>query len=162
MRAFILACVLTAAAPTQPSSIPVAPAQIQTLVKQALENRLSANDIPDLNLLRSAARIAVRQDMRQARMTLTSDALPHLAGYTSYLVSSTDLQAEADRTEQDVFFVTVDRPSIDQDSATVWLGTGLVLPRTSHSLKLCCCVSQGQFHRDGAWRFVEWLQRICS
>ena len=162
MRGLIVACVLTAAAGAQPTPTPEAPQQIQILVKQALEDRLAANNIPDLNLARSQARIAIRQDMPRSDMSLTSEALPHVEGYEFYLSSAANLQADADRTARDIFFITVDQPSIENDTATISIGTDIVFPQAPTRFKLCCCVGTGQFHKDGVWTFVKWARLICS
>ena len=144
-------------------SFPRASPDIELLVKQALEDRFAAGNVPDRNLLGASRRIAIREDMAQARLTLGSAALPQQEGYEFYLLSTTAAQAEADRTGQHVHFVLVDGPAISADLGVVWIGVDFVAPRDRKMIKLCCCSGRGQFRRiDGRWTFVKWLETVCS
>jgi hypothetical protein len=136
---------------------------IELLVKQSVEDRFGAKDIPDGNLLGKATRIAIREEMPEAGLKLGRGALPQRDGYAFSLISDAAAQAEADRVGRPVFFVAVDRPSIIDDTATISLGVDVVSPREPKSIKMCCCTGQGQFRRtDGRWTFVKWVQMICS
>ena len=141
----------------------VASPGIETLVRQALEDRLAAGDFPDRNLLGSARRIAIREEMPQARMKLGAGALPQQDGYEFYLISEKAAQVEADSGGHFVHFITVDEASIDEDTATVWLGVDFVFRHDPKLLKMCCCKGLGRFQRiDGRWTFVKWAIRVCS
>jgi hypothetical protein len=138
-------------------------AEIDLLVKQAVEDRFGAKDLPDGNLLGKATRIAIREEMPDARLRLSRGALPQRAGYEFVLLSEVAAQAEADRAGREVYFITVDRPSITQDTATISIGVDVVSPREPKSIKMCCCNGVGQFQRAGGrWTFVKWAQMICS
>lgn len=140
-----------------------ASADTETLVREALEDRLATSDIADLRLLGGAKRMAIRDDMPRAQLKLSAGALPHREGYEFYLISEKAAQAEADRTGQLVFFITADQPSITDGVATLWLGTDVTIPTDSRKAKTCCCRRLGQFRRsDGRWTFVKWLDWICS
>ena len=137
--------------------------EIEVLVKQAVEDRFGARDLPDGNLLGKASRIAIREEMPGAGLKLSRRALPQRAGYEFFLISGVGAQAEADRVRRAVYFITVDRPSIIEDTATVSLGVDVASPREPKTIKMCCCTGQGQFRRDGGrWTFVKWVQTICS
>ena len=136
---------------------------IDALVKQAVEDRFAAKDLPDGNLLGKATRIAIREEMPEAGLTLSRAALPQRDGYSFVLISGAAAQAEADRTGRPVYFITVDQPSISGDTATLSLGVDVVSPREPKTINMCCCTGQGQFRRTGGrWTFVKWAQMICS
>jgi hypothetical protein len=140
-----------------------APADIEVLVKQALEDRLTAQGLPDGNLLGASTRIAIREEMPRAAMRLGPGALPQRAGYEFYLISRAAAQAESDRSRQRLHFITVDSPQFAGDVATISLGVDLVAPFEPSVVSLCCCTSQGQFQRtNGQWKFVKWAGMVCS
>jgi hypothetical protein len=141
----------------------LATSDIEVLVKQAVEDRFGAKDLPDGNLLGKANRIAIREEMPDAGLRLSRGALPQRAGYEFVLISAAAAQAEADRVGRAVYFITVDRPAITEDTATISLGVDVVSPREPKSIKMCCCNGVGQFQRGGGrWTFVKWAQMICS
>ena len=136
---------------------------IELLVKQSVEDRFGASDLPDGNLLGKTTRIAIREEMPEAGLKLSRGALPQRPGYEFVLISTIAAQAEADRVRRAVYFITVDRPSITDDTATISLGVDVVSPREPKSITMCCCTGQGQFRRAGdRWTFVKWAQMICS
>jgi hypothetical protein len=136
---------------------------IEVLVKQAVEDRFAAKDVPDGNLLGKATRIAIREEMPEAGLKLGRAAVPQRDGYSFVLISGAAAQAEADRSGRPVYFITVDQPSISGDTATVSLGVDVVSPREPKTINMCCCTGQGQFRRAGGrWAFVKWAQMICS
>jgi len=145
------------------SSARLATADIELLVKQALENRFDARDLPDRNLLGTLTRIAVREEMPGARLRLGSGALPQREGYEFYIVSEAWAQAEANRTGQAVPFIAVDQPVITGDIATISLGVDLAVRQIPNRVKLCCCTGRGRFSRvNGQWAFVAWSGIICA
>lgn len=153
-------CRLTSASQAAP---PLATAEVQRLVKQALEDRLAANNLPDGNLLWHLARIPVREEMPRTGTRLGDGALPQRAGRTFYLLPQAAAQREAEETSQSVFFVTADQPSITEDTATLWIGVDVVTPREPKRVVLCCCRGLGQFRRvENHWEFEKWIQMICS
>ena len=136
---------------------------IELLVKQSVEDRFGARDLPDGNLLGKATRIAIREEMPEAGLKLGRGALPQRDGYTFSLTSGAAAQTEADRSGRPVFFITVDRPAITDDTATISLGVDVASPREPKSIRMCCCTGQAQFQRVGdRWMFVKWAQMICS
>jgi hypothetical protein len=149
---------------TAQSSIDRAAAgDVELLVRQALEDRLAAKNVPDGNLLGSSTRIGIREEMPKAGMKLGREALPQREGYEFFLISLAEAQAEADQSGKPVHVITVDRPSLAEDTATLWLGVDVAFPREPKVIKLCCCTGQGQFRRvEGRWRFVKWASMVCS
>ena len=145
------------------SSLRPATADVELFVKQALEDRFAARDIPDYNLLRDATRVAIQAEMSKAGLILSRRALPQREGYEFHLVSGPAVQADANRAGQAVPFITVDQPLITENTATLSLGIDLAVPQKPDSVKLCCCTGQGRFRQvDGRWRFVEWSSMTCA
>jgi hypothetical protein len=173
MRTLMIACAavvaLGAVPPTSTrQAIPLAkerpaPREIEDLVRQALEDRLAANDIPDGKLLAQSPRIAVRAEMPDAQLTLGEAALPRREGQDAFLISVASAQADADRTGTPVHFIGVDGPSIIGETATISLGVDVVFPRDPKVVKLCCCTGRAEFARvGGRWTFVKWGGMVCS
>jgi hypothetical protein len=159
----VLSIVCTAAQVEQDSRLRLAPAEIETLVRDALENHLSGKRVFERVISDTSRSIAIRMDLPQAGMRLSSGALPRHARYEFRLVSLAEAQAEADRTQQPFFFVEVDRPVIDGETATMWVGTDLTLPSKSDWVKTCCCDGVGHFRRvDGRWIFVKLDVTKCA
>ena len=135
--------------------------EVESLIKQALEDRLAANDIPD-GILLARSRIAVLQSMPKTGGTLTSRALPQRDGFEFYLLSGKDAQVEADRIGRNVPYIVVDQPAIAGDTATLAIGVDFVAPRDSKSVKQCCCTGTAQFKQTaGKWTFLKWTRMIC-
>jgi hypothetical protein len=153
----VLICTITSGA--QRTTSP----EIDLLVRQALEDRLAANNLPDGNLLGNSKRIAIRQEMPAAKLKMGRSALPQREGHEFYFISEAAAQSEADFTKQPVHFITVDGPSIAGDTALISLGVDVIFPRTPKVGKLCCCTGRGQFRRaEGRWTFVKWVDMVCS
>jgi hypothetical protein len=140
-----------------------APEEVERLVRQALEDRIAAQDIPDGNLLRNATKTAIREEMPRSGLKLSRGAVPQLQGFEFYLISEATAQGEADKTRRPVYFITVDVPSIAGETATISIGVDLVLPRDSADVKLCCCTGSAEFRRlENRWKFVKWASTVCS
>jgi hypothetical protein len=140
-----------------------APADIEALVRQALEDRLAARGLPDGHLFGAATRIPIREEMPRAAMRLEPGALPRRDGYEFYFVSVAAAQAEADRSKQRVHLIIVDSPQIAGDVATISLGVDLLMPSEPDVMILCCCRGNGQFRRkNDQWTFDKWIATVCS
>jgi hypothetical protein len=151
-----------AARPSQQASA-AAPDGVQAFVKAALTDRFQANDIPDFKILGTSYRIAIRSTMPEAAMTLTDAALPAVNGYQFFLLSPADAQTAADRRHESVSFITVDRPRIEGDRASIWLGVDVAEPADSNMIWLCCCRGEAEFRRTSrGWSFVKWGTTRCS
>ena len=139
-----------------------APAEVQTLVREALEDVLNRDALPDGTLFRNARRIAVQAEMRRARLALGQDALPRREGFEYYLMSEEEIQAQAERTGASVYFVVVDTPVITGNRALLTAGVNVREPRGTR-LALCCCIGFGQFERrDGRWRLLGFPRLVCA
>jgi hypothetical protein len=148
----------------QAGTMPDAPPAIQTLVRQAIEDRLKAADIPDLDLRFGRNRgLHIRREISHSGRLLTEEALPRVAGFTFSILTKAELQAESDRLNQSAMFIIVNAASIQGDTAAVELGTDILMPTTSRALKQCCCIAVGTFnHRDVGWAFDHWSGLVCS
>jgi hypothetical protein len=146
-----------------PAELALASPEIQRFVKQAIEDRFAARDLPDGNLLGTSARVAVREELPRAGLRLGAAALPQRDGYAFYVISQAAAQLEADRKGREVIFITADAPSVTGEVATISLGVDFAAPKDPKRAKLCCCRGEAQFRRnDGRWTFVKWMSTICS
>jgi catechol 2,3-dioxygenase-like lactoylglutathione lyase family enzyme len=147
----------------QEASLAQASADVEAFVQQVLDERFSARDIPDLNLLGSSKTITVRQEMPQISRRLSQAALPKRDGYQFVLAPSSDIQAEANRTQRFVYYIWVDQAIIMDDAAKIAIGVDFVMPAGSTDVKLCCCDTRGYFQRrDNRWRVLQWTVVSCS
>jgi hypothetical protein len=165
VRAILVTIALLAAGfrQTTPAELPVADESIQRFVRAALEDRLAAKNLPDLGLLRDQPKIAIREEMPAARLRLDQRALPHVHGFDFFLISEAAAQAQADRTRNRIPFLTVERPVINGDEASVWLGVDMVIPPNPKAVKMCCCDGEARFQRvKGHWTFVKWGLERCA
>ena len=65
--------------------------------RQALEDRLAERNVPNLQLLRGATLIVIRQEMPESRSSLGPAALPKRDGYQFVLMPVAELEAAAER-----------------------------------------------------------------
>ena len=146
----------------QATAVSPATEDVESLVRQALEDRFRARNIPDIGLLGNSTKIAVRQEMPSAGARLSDKALPQVEGLQFFLITEADAQAAADRTGGPVHFVTVDRPSITDASASLAMGVDVVFARKPDVIKLCCCSGEGTFRLvNGRWSFAAWAKIVC-
>jgi len=76
-----------------------------------------------------------------------------------------EIQAQADAGNQDLPILIIDLLQIDGDSASVWIGTDIVIHHQSERKigKLCCGNGRAQFRRPGMrWLFVKWMAVVVS
>ena len=140
-----------------------ASAAVEDLVRQALQDRFGADDIPDLALLEDRSHVLLSSELRRARLQLTARALPRIEGTRFALIGVADAQALADRSHHDVVSLTVDDPAIEGDRASLWIGTDLTIPSQKGVVRMCCCEGRGDFKKmDGRWIFVKWALTRCS
>ena len=149
--------------PGPPTQLQLASPEIQSFVRQAIEDRLRAGQLPDGNLLGNVTRIAIREEMPEAGQRNGPASLPQVEMREFYLISQVEAQTEADKTGRAQHFISVDRPSIAGDVGTVWVGVDVVFPREPKVIKMCCCTGLGQFRlAEGRWTFVNWTGMTCS
>ena len=140
-----------------------ATAEVEDLVRQALDDRFKAGDIPDLDLLEERAHVLVLKEMPRPRLQLSARALPKIAGTEFELIGANEASARAERSRKDVVFLTVNDPRIEGAAAFVWLGVDLAMPSKAGVVKMCCCTGRAEFRKaDGRWVFVKWGGMTCS
>jgi len=160
LAALVGAATITAVA-AQIDSPPLSPTEL--FVKQVFEDRLTPNGVPDIGLVLKSPRIIVHRELTADGLKMTDRLLPRREGYTFDIKSPSEVQAEADGTGKAIYFLEINGPILNDDSATIWLGVGGMLPRGSKEVLLCCCHAMDQFRRvDGRWQFVKRLHIICS
>jgi hypothetical protein len=140
-----------------------ASAEIEAFVRQALEDRLAAGDLPDIGLMGRSTHLTIRRELPKAGLTLGRGALPGRAGYEFELMTAAEAQSEASRTRRTIPFISVDEPVITGNTGTIWLGADLASPDDPTLVKLCCCEGKALFKRTGDhWTFVKWDTMQCS
>lgn len=161
---YAVAFVLATQSSGQMQEIPVAPPDVLAFVREALQERLNANAVPDFRLPAATTRVAIREEMSAAKMKLNESALPHVDGVEFYLLSTTAAQAQADQTRSDLFFLIVDSPQVRSATGTLLLGTDVVLwhDPAQQRVKLCCCDEQAAFTKtENRWVFAGRLGATC-
>jgi hypothetical protein len=149
--------------PIGTATLQLASPEIQSFVKQTLEDRVRAGQLPDGHLLGNSLRIGVREEMPRAGVRNGPGSLPRLEGREFYLISQIAAQTEADKTGRAQHFVSVDRPSLEGEVGSVLLGVDVAYPKDLNLIKLCCCTGLGQFRRvQGRWTFVKWIGHACA
>jgi hypothetical protein len=160
----IIVFLLAVRGSAQQQDLPVAPPDVQAFVREALQDRLNADAIPDFHLLAHSPRVALRAEMPVTGLRLTEVALPRHERVDFYLLSTAVAQAQADRAGQDVFFVIVDLPEIHGETASLKMGSDVVIHRdpSRQMIKMCCCDGIAVFDKvDGKWVFARWERMIC-
>jgi hypothetical protein len=151
------------AAKAQSEALRPPTADIELLVRQALEDCLAGHNLPDIALLGKATSILIREELPSAGLKLSRSALPKRDGYDFRLISVPAARSEAERTHAPVYFITIDSPAITGGMATIWLGVDVEFPRDPNRVQLCCCEGEGHFRRvDDRWTFVKWATMKCS
>src|SRR5215831_17287221 len=89
----------------EPAILPVVPTETQSFVRQALQDRLSAGDIPDFGVLRNVRQLVLREEMPRAKQRLSKDVVPEQTSGMISLWSLSEIQAQADASNQDLPFV---------------------------------------------------------
>jgi len=136
---------------------PIASAEMEMFVRDALRDRLMAGDIPGIQLLRAAdaKRFYVRAEVPASRVRITSRALPSMPNTELALLALAEAQEIATRSGRHVFFIAIERVHVEASKATIWLGAGLEVP--PGQIKTCCCEREALFERrDGQWSFQRW------
>ena len=142
---------------TSSAILPIASAEVEMFVRDALRDRLIAGDIPDIQLVRAAdaKRFYVRAEVPASRVRITSRALPSMPDTELALLTLAEAQETATRSGRGVFFIAVEHVRVEESKGTIWLGAGLEVP--PGQIKSCCCEREALFERrDGQLSFQRW------
>src|SRR5690349_7024914 len=91
--AFVLTVTPAAQVATPDADLPVASDEIQQFVRAALEDRITARNIPDFGLIKSETRLLIREELSVTRQRLDRRALPQRPdGLQFSLISSSAVQ----------------------------------------------------------------------
>ena len=153
----LIAMLLASSGIARPSRSRRASREVQLFIREAMEGRLAAGDIPDQALLeRSAAVLVLHEIPRGAR--LGRAVLPRLAHLKTRLVSIADLKKIAEQRGEPQHFLTIRDVVILGDGATISLSVDVLSPASRRGPWLPCSLGTACFTRvgDGRWRFVEW------
>lgn len=139
--------------PERPVAAPLSADQQRD--NDALAQRILARELfdkrnlPDIGLLPKSGPIFI---LSSDCTPLTARAFPNAGQRRLRLMSLAELQDQANQSNETVAVVVLDF-SITSDTADVSSGVDIVLPSSSTSGKLCCCIrSQDWVKRDGRWK----------
>jgi hypothetical protein len=140
---------------------PVSP-DVAVFIERAIEDRYAWRAIPDGRNYGSP-RAYLQRELIGAKLTLTAEAVPQREGTEFVLLSREEARALADKTKAGIDLIYVDAPLISGDTATLTIGTTMVMPSAFRGGVQGGCESVGEFKKtDGRWRFVPWVRRICG
>jgi len=138
--------------------------QEMDLVRQVLAERLVAEDLPDLELVRHGDQVVLSPivSVPGGNLVLNPEHLPRIPGWTFRLLDRDGARLEADATRHDVFYLELAVSTRSGDSATVWFGVQMVMPSDSTATPMCCCERSARFTKvDEIWRFAGWDRGTC-
>jgi hypothetical protein len=138
--------------------------EIETVAAAALRETFSPQGkFPDFSLVGEKAPVLLRSEVRGPACVLSDGALFGGIRGGFVLRSTAQLQADADASKTRQVFVVVQSVDISANEATVRLGVDLLLPRSSTSIKLCCCEQEAVLGRIAdQWQFSRWGAGMCS
>jgi hypothetical protein len=137
---------------------PASTQERERLASQVLARGVSA--IPDGGLLPESGPILVASDFT-AQVHLSNVALGGSKRFV--LKTMRELQAEADRTDEEVMYIHFEKLDIAGTCATVDVGVGIVLPSHSTKTPSCCCDAVDLYElRNGHWTFRTNVSTSCS
>jgi hypothetical protein len=138
--------------------------EIETVAAAALRETFSPEGkFPDFGLVSEKTPILLRSEVRAPACALSDSGLFGGIRGGFVLRSTGQLQADADALKTRQVFVVVQSVNISANEATVRLGVDLLLPRSSTSIKLCCCEQEAVLRRiANQWRFSRWGAGMCS
>lgn len=134
------------------------------LVRQVLAERLAAEDLPDFGLIRTGTQITVSPVVAIAGgdLVLTAEEAARIPGWTIRLLDRDAARAEADATNDDVFYLEIAVDALTTNTATVWFGVQMVMPSISSARPMCCCERSARYAKHGAaWHLEEWNPGLC-
>lgn len=138
--------------------------EIETVAAAALRETFSPEGkFPDFGLVSEKSPILLRSEVRAPACALSDSGLFGGIRGGFVLRSTGQLQADADALKTRQVFVVVQSVNISANEAIVRLGVDLLSPRSSTSIKLCCCEGDAVLSRIGnRWQFSRWGAGMCS
>jgi hypothetical protein len=135
------------------------------VVAAALQRSVDVEDyLPDRRLLQGASPVLIREDIEDFK--ITPKELPPTWQWR--IRTRKDIDALADSLNRPLYFVTIDRVSVNGDNATIEIGTGIAVPKPKEpdqvALVLCCCIATDHYARtkEGQWRFTNRVETWCA
>jgi hypothetical protein len=150
---------------TRPVELPPlrpAPAEVERLVRFAIETRFQAGDIPDQPLL-DRDPVLVFDEMEEAGYTLSAAAVPAQAsGRRLQLISRREAQDRAYFSHVGVFMIAVDRPVVTGESGALKMGAATYPDVHDGLVPIWNCAANAEFRRSKQnWVFVQWQTLGC-
>jgi len=147
--------------PPAPPPLPsIAQTELDAVARAVLErHRRDASNTPDGALAKRHSPLLVASDMNPGRV-LSAAALPS----TDFeLRTLAELQDEANRTEEKIFFIVISNITISGADANAWVGVDFLKPKNMKGHALCCCSANQMFVKRGkTWRYKSTGMQVCS
>ncbi|HTL38869.1 MAG TPA: hypothetical protein VL326_37315 [Kofleriaceae bacterium] len=143
---------------------PIAQSDLDAIARAVLERyRQNPETTPDGWLMKKYRQshqspIIVASDRERGRV-LSPAALP---SKEFALRSTAELQAEADRTQTNAYFILITSVDIDGAEARVWVGVDFMKPAGARGGLCCCSASQTFVKRGKSWRYKSTALQSCS
>jgi len=147
--------------PPAPPPLPsIAQNDLDAVARAVLErHRRDPTNTPDGTLAKRHTPLLVASDVNSGRV-LSSAALPS----TEFeLRTMAELQDEANRTQEKIFFIVISDVAITGADANAWVGVTFLKPTGMKGHALCCCSANQMFVKHGkAWRYKRTGMQVCS
>ncbi|MGE5184473.1 MAG: carboxypeptidase-like regulatory domain-containing protein [Acidobacteriota bacterium] len=133
-------------------------------VARAVLERFTADEgtLPDGGLL-PAGVIFVRAEVAgRPHRRLTVAALPAGTKRRFMLMTTADLQTQADRSGREVYYIDLGDLDSDGNCALLSAGANFVMPSAKRAIKMCCCAGYDVYEKSqGRWLFVRRDSESC-
>jgi hypothetical protein len=137
--------------------------ELDAVAKAVLERYLADRmSVPDSGLLEHEPTVLLDRDLEYdgTGATFTAGALP--PGRFA-VRSRAEMQADAERTNENVHYIFVHSLKIEGNRATFWVGVHLTIPGHPEGLGNCCCSAEQVYvKKNGAWTYAETTSSVCS
>jgi hypothetical protein len=137
--------------------------EIDALARAVLERYIvDPTSVPDNQLLEHERTIVIDRDLEYdgTGSTLTTAALP-LGPFA--IRSGAEMQADADRTNENVHYIFIHSLKIEGDRATFWVGVHVKIANVPEGSGTCCCSEEDVYvKKNGVWVYAATNDSICS
>jgi len=146
---------------TAAGQVPPSQQDVDAFVRDVLLDAVTVRRFPDISSGRE--RYNVQSDLPRLKMVATRAALPDIPGSAFTLVTRAEAQVLAERSNQDVPFITIDIIAMTATEASAQVGTDIAMPARPGVVKLCCCTGVARYTRqNGRWAFVQYGPSQCA
>jgi hypothetical protein len=142
---------------------PRCPAEVEEVLRVALEHAFEAKDLPEYDNLTRQGSIYLSNHLSGNECIVDESVLPS-RDETYVLVSREELEAIASQ-RGDIFYAGVGDVQLGEGEVTVWLGASIQpAPQSAGRPLMCCCSRKMLLRRgdEGTWEFLSWTMFLCA